>query len=449
MSRYEIERLWESRESESLTRAEAAHLYRRLAFGSTPGEINVATSGPMGAIVDRLLDDAISSDGALLEQNFQQMKSVVIAGDVNAQLPAWWLYRLIHTLRPGLEKMVLFWHGHFATSAAKVPSPTLMLRQNEAFRRLALGNFADLVIEVSRDPAMLLYLDISTNRRNHPNENYARELLELFCLGIGHYTEKDIKELARAFTGWELRGASFQFNRFQHDPGEKKLLGKTGIESGEQAINVIIQSPQTSRFIARKLVRYFVSDDYGISDDLIEPLAQNFRENAFQLRVGLRKLFTSRLFYSDLSIGRKIRSPIEMAVGLLRTLHGTTNTISLAASTRELGQSLFFPPNVKGWDGGRQWINSATLIGRINLVTKLLGPETTFKAGPAEKIDSVFGVQNAQEAVDLAESLLLARALNGKHKSEVVQKISTGKTERSSLLAAIKVLSTMAEFQLA
>jgi uncharacterized protein (DUF1800 family) len=182
---------------------------------------------------------------------------------------------------------------------------------------------------------------------------------------------------------------------------------------------------------------------------LIEPLAQSFRENGFQLRAGLRKLFTSRLFYSELSIGRKIRSPVDMAVGLLRSLQGTTNTIFLAESTRELGQSLFFPPNVKGWDGGRQWINSATLIGRINLVTKLLGPETTFKAGSSEKIDSAFGLQNATEAVDLAESLLLARVLNGKQKSEVVQKISSEKTERSILLAAIKVLATMAEFQLA
>ncbi|MEQ1902849.1 MAG: DUF1800 domain-containing protein [Pirellulaceae bacterium] len=449
MSRRDIEKLWESRESESLTNAEAAHLYRRAAFGATSGEIKAATNEALGAVVDRMLDDAVSSEGAQLEKNFQQMKSVVIAGNIYTQLPAWWLYRLIHTSRPALEQMVLFWHGHFATSAAKVQSPTLLLRQNEAFRRHALGSFTDLVMDVSRDPAMLLYLDSATNRRNRPNENYARELLELFCLGVGHYTEKDIKELARAFTGWELRGETFQFNRFQHDPGEKKLLGKTGIESGEQAIEVIIQSPQTARFIARKLVRYFVSDGDDIGDDLIEPLAQSFRENGFQLRAGLRKLFTSRLFYSELSIGRKIRSPVDMAVGLLRTLQATTNTISLAESTRELGQSLFFPPNVKGWDGGRQWINSATLIGRINLVTKLLGPETTFKAGSSEKIDSAFGVQNATEAVGLAESLLLARVLNGKQKSEVVQKISSEKPERSNLLAAIKVLATMAEFQLA
>ncbi len=449
MSRLDIESFWETREAESLTKAEAAHLFRRAAFGGTPAEIKAATGEQIGEVVDRLLNDSNSEEGVQLERNFQQMKSIVIAGNIYTQLPAWWLYRLIHTSRPAHEQMVLFWHGHFATSAAKVQSPTLLLRQNEAFRRNALGGFGDLVMAVSRDPAMLLYLDSATNRRNRPNENFARELLELFCLGIGNYTEKDIKELARAFTGWELRGEAFQFNRFQHDPGEKKLLGKSGIESGEQAINVIIESPQTSRFIARKLIRYFVSDENDLPTELIEPLAASFRENGFQMRQGLRKLFTSRLFFSEHSISRKIRSPIDVAVGLLRMLEGTTNTISLAESTRELGQSLFFPPNVKGWDGGRQWINSATLIGRINLVTRLLGPETTFKAGPPEKIDATFEVQSAEEAVDMAESLLLARPLSEKQKSDVAQNMLSSKSDRSNLLAAIKVLATFAEFQLA
>lgn len=442
------DRFWESREDERLNEREAAHLFRRAAFGANQTQCQAATGQPLGAVVDRLLADPLPEDP--LEKNFQQMKAVAVTGNLSSQLPAWWLYRMIHSSQPALERLTLFWHGHFATSAAKVPAAALMLRQNETLRRNALGRFADMVLQMSRDPAMLLYLDSATNRRNRPNENYARELLELFCLGLGNYTEQDIKELARAFTGWELRGEVFQYNAFQHDPGPKHLLGQSGLESGEEAIQVIVRHPATARFIAIKWLRYYLSDEGELDPQWIEPLAATLRDSDFDLRAGLRRLLTSRLFYSECSLGKKIRSPVDLAVGLLRSLPGTANTLQLAERTRELGQALFFPPNVKGWDGGRQWINSASLIGRINLVTRLLDDANRLGSGSSSGWDAALEIESTSDAVDRAAALLLAVPLLPDQRQSMIAAVDRRKSnEPSRWLSAIKVLSTLAEFQLA
>jgi uncharacterized protein (DUF1800 family) len=441
--------LWQPVDDQTLDLSSAAHLYRRAALGCDWPTLESATKRTVGEVADDLLRGAQPvADSPQLEQNFSQMKTVVMAGSGPNPMPAWWLYRLIHTQQPTVEKLVVFWHGHFSTSASKILSSGLMLRQNETLRRGALGKFEHLVLEISRDPAMLLYLDNATNRRNRPNENYARELLELFCLGLGNYSEQDIRELARAFTGWELRGESFQFNRFQHDPSEKSLFGSGGIYSGEQAVAAVVAHPEASRFIARKLFRYYVSDDLPIDPALAEPLAECLRENNFEMRVGLRKLFTSRLFFSDVARAKKIRSPVELAIGLLRSLNGTTNTIGLADSMRELGQALFYPPNVKGWDGGRQWINSATLVGRINLVVKLLDKNVEFASGPESSLDRFHNISTTEDAIDRAQSLMLAVELDQDKRSGLVKLLGKSSGNRSKLIQAIKAMSTMAEFQL-
>ena len=442
--------LWQPVDDQTLDLSTAAHLFRRVGFGADWQTLESATKRTVGEVTDELLRKSEpATDTARLEHNFSQMKTVVMAGNGPNPMPAWWLYRLIHTQQPAIEKLVVFWHGHFATSASKILSPSLMLRQNETLRRGAMGPFEQLVLEISRDPAMLLYLDNATNRRNRPNENYARELLELFCLGLGNYNEQDIRELARAFTGWELRGESFQFNRFQHDPTEKTLFGKGGLYSGEQAVAAVVANPEASRFIARKLFRYYVSDADDIDAALVEPLAECLRENQFDIRTGLRKLFTSRLFYSDVARAKKIRSPVDLSVGLLRSLSGTTNTIGLAESMRELGQALFYPPNVKGWDGGRQWINSATLVGRINLVAKLLDANLEFSGGTESGLDRLHNISTMEEAIDRAQTLMLAVELDQDQRVQLVKLLTNSAGNRSKLLQAIKALSTMAEFQLA
>jgi uncharacterized protein (DUF1800 family) len=375
------------------------------------------------------------------------MRAVLQTGNMQVQLPAWWLYRMMQSKNQWLEKLVLFWHGHFATSAAKVNSVGMMLAQNDLIRQKAAGPFAELVSGISRDPAMLIYLDSATNRRNNPNENYARELLELFCLGLGNYTERDIRELARAFTGWEIRSGNFQFNQFQHDPAPKFLLGKNDIESGEEAIAWIVEQPAAARFIAHKLYRFYVSDQPA-DDSVIEGLAELLRAEQFVTRPVLKQMFSSQIFYSDAARGQKIRSPVELAIGLLRCLQATASPVGLAPALAGLGQAVFYPPNVKGWDGGKRWINSATLIGRINLVARGLDhPQTRFPVA-REQLDAFWKVTDPADAVRLVETHWFARAISDNQRDDWTRAVEQSAPPNGRLLSAWKAAATIAEFQL-
>ncbi len=437
--------LWLPYETDRLTPREAAHLARRAGFGADWSEIQAAVDLAFFDVVDGLLT---AGENAELDQQSQAMKAVIQAGNLPVQLPAWWLYRLQQTASQAREKLVIFWHGHFATSAAKVNSAFPMLAQNETIRQFALEPFEQMVIAISRDPAMLLYLDSATNRRNNPNENYARELMELFCLGIGNYTEHDVRELSRAFTGWEIVRGQFTFNQFQHDPTPKNLLGKAGIESGEEAIAWIVTRPAAARFVAQKLYRFYVSD-LAPDPRLLEPLANCLRENQFAIRPVLRMIFTSRLFFSDLAYAKKIRSPVELAIGLLRCIGGSTSPTQLSSSLAELGQSLFYPPNVKGWDGGMRWINSTTMIGRINLVTEILTNAQTNFVGGRNRLDRRFDVSSAADAVQRVEMIWCAQPLEDSHRRKLIDIVERTVTRRDGkLLCAFKALATTAEFQL-
>ena len=262
-----------------------------------------------------------------------------------------------------------------------------MLNQNNLLRRLAGGRFEDLAQAISRDPAMLLYLDSATNRKSHPNENYARELMELFCLGVGAYSEQDVRQLARSLTGWEVRHGGSRFNPSQYDPGEKTLLGQTGKFDLRPAVSLVCEQPAASLFLARKLVQFFVADEPLASDELIEPLARELRERGLLIAPLVERVVSSQLFFSDLALQRKVRSPVELGVGTLRALEATTDLYVLGKELAALGQSVFFPPSVKGWDGGRAWINSATLLGRTNLIGRLIHhPQTRFAGGNLESL---------------------------------------------------------------
>jgi uncharacterized protein (DUF1800 family) len=229
---------------------------------------------------------------------------------------------------------------------------------------------------------MLVYLDSEENRKTHPNENYARELLELFCLGPGNYTEQDIKELARCFTGWEVRKQHFKFNPYQHDTSPKVVLGETAEMDGDQAIEVILRQPAAAVFIAKKLIRFFVTDETPIPDALAQPIADELRESEFDTTQVVKKILSSRYFYSTAALGGKIKSPVELAIGLLRFLEGTTNVSELTRDLRRLGQLPLYPPNVKGWDGGKVWINASTILARANLSARLVaGNQTKFSHG--------------------------------------------------------------------
>jgi uncharacterized protein (DUF1800 family) len=434
----------------------AAHLYRRAAFGASTPELDEALKLRPAEAVDRLCDPkppAATDKAESFEQTSTMLGGRMVANGSPEQLPAWWLYRMLNTADPALEKLTLFWHGHFATSAAKVEKAGLMLAQNDLLRRHARGRFGEMVRGVSRDPAMLVYLDSTTNRRIRPNENFARELLELFCLGVGNYTETDIKQVARAFTGWEVRLDRFAFNAIQHDGGAKTFFGQRGNFDGDDAIKIVLEQPAAPRFIARKLIRYFVFDEPEAPDALVEPLAKDLREKDFEIRPVVRRMLGSNLFFSEHAVGRKVRAPVELGVGLLRALGATTNLIKLATGISELGQGLFYPPNVKGWDGGRAWINSASLLGRANLVRQLvLGGDTGFADGGLEKIAERAGAQTPEQTVDWLLELLVASPVPAAAR-EGLLKLAAGKEGPSDrgrrLLEMLHVIGTMPEFQLA
>jgi len=434
---------------QSFDRRLAAHLYRRAGFAASPDELAAAVKRGLARTVEQLLTAGQRS--AAFDDDMRKFADVTLASGNPELLSGWWLHRMRHTPAPLVEKMTLFWHGHFATSAAKVRKAELMLAQNELLRRHALGNFGDLVRGIARDPAMLLYLDSATNRKVHPNENFAREVMELFCLGLGHYTERDIQQLARCFTGWEIQHEAFKFNQYQHDYGSKTVLGKTGNFDGDEGLAIILEQPATAEFLARKLVRFFVSDELELSSELVAPLAQRLREAKLTVAPVLETIFTSRLFYSDAAIGGKIRSPIELGVGTLRALDGTTNMVELAGKLRELGQMPLYPPNVKGWDGGRAWINSSTLLGRANLVRSLVHhPENRFGGRSLDAWLDARQLPSAEATVDFLADLLVAAPLPAEVRRQLVEVLDRPERPRPQAIRdMLHVLGSLPEFQLA
>jgi len=299
---------------------------------------------------------------------------------------------------------------------------------------------------------MIIYLDTVNSRgdgSNIPNENYARELMELFCLGEGNYSEKDVQELARCFTGWEIKLAKFRFNRFQHDSGAKTVLGKTEPFEGGASIDWILEQPQASQFIVSKLYRQFVCDEPDPPAELIEPLAAELRKHDWQVCVAVQRILGSQLFFSSHSVGRKVRSPVDLTIGLLRSLEGTANAHELAADLQKNGQGLFYPPNVKGWDGGRAWINSSTVLGRANMVARILGDaKTRFGGGKLDEYFSRLGANEPEQVIDALSDLLLAVPLPASSRSGLVE-ICRGNGDRASGIAdAIHALTALPEFQL-
>ena len=294
----------------------------------------------------------------------------------------WWAERMLTTPRPLEEKMTLFWHGHFATEELKNDDYRLMLQQNMTLRQLATSDMSSLLIAMSKDPAMLLYLDNRLNVKGHANENYAREILELFSLGIGNYTENDIKEAARAFTGWRNQGLTFIDDRAQHDEGMKTVFGQTGNWDGEDVVDLILQQEAAGEFIAGKIYRFFVREE--ISEQMLDELAARLRDDNYALKPFLRALFLSQDFYSEPSLGTQIKSPVQFLVSTYRKLglEKIPGTPYFPTATNLLGQALGNPPNVKGWDGGRAWLNPSTILLRNNLIGHLLFPETAAGAYP-------------------------------------------------------------------
>jgi uncharacterized protein (DUF1800 family) len=288
----------------------------------------------------------------------------------------WWADRMVATNHPLEEKMALFWHGHFATGEDKVRDYRKMLVQLELFHRHATGNFRELLIGVAEDPAMLVFLDAGKNVKGAPNENFGREVMELFTMGVGNYTEKDIREAARAFTGWVNDDLSFKVDLAKHDDGDKTFLGRTGNFDGIDILNIILDQKVTANYIAGKIYRFFVRDD--ISRAFQERLSVIFRDNNYEIAPLLRTIFLSKDFYSPPSVGTRIKGPVELIVSTYRKLglRELPGIPDFNAASGELGQVLLNPPTVAGWAQGRAWITPGTLLARGNFARQVVFPDT-------------------------------------------------------------------------
>ncbi len=349
------------------TRRHAAHLLRRAGFGGTALEVDALSQLGAQKAVDSLLHPAKP------EVAFSAYPDTTLLFDLrkrNVTAQNWWLDRMLRTQHPLSEKMTLFWHGHFATSIRKVPAVS-MVEQIDLLRDRGLGNFRDLLLAVATNPAMLIWLDNRFNNKLHPNENFAREVMELFALGLGNYTEDDVHAAARAFTGWTIdRDRRFVFKPAQHDEEPKTFLGRTGNFGGADVLDIIVQQPIHQRFLCRKLLEFFVYSDP--EPELIDALAQTYALSGYDIAKTVGTIFRSNVFYSTRAYRALTKSPIEFAIGTLRFMDVRVVPPDTLSWLARMGQEPLAPPSVKGWDGGPSWINTATTLARFNYANRIV-----------------------------------------------------------------------------
>ena len=361
----------------------AAHLLRRAGFGGTAAEVRRLASLPMHAAVDSLV--SFPSTAALpappqLYDPVAGLQAGVPPKEIRKnerqsviELQRWWLNRMLNTPAPLQEKMALYFHGHFTTATIqKGVTPQMTFDQNELFRENALGNLRELTWNVSTNPAMLIYLDNARSDAQHPNENYARELMELFTLGVDQYTEQDVRESARAWTGWIVprRTGTAAFVARRHDNGTKTFLGQTGNWGGRDVVDIIYRQPACAAFWAANLLNFFVYN--SPEPQLVGAVAELIRKNGYNLRPVMSTLLRSNVFYSSRAYRALVKSPVEFVVGTYKALELSEVEPSVQRALVQMGQILFYPPNVAGWPGGENWLTSQTAIARANFVAGLM-----------------------------------------------------------------------------
>ncbi|HEV3256329.1 MAG TPA: DUF1800 domain-containing protein [Gemmataceae bacterium] len=471
---------WRPSAADPWGRKWAAHLYRRAAFGPSRADLLEAERlGPEGT-VDRLLRGRPGADQ--MRETLDDVGRVAAAQDDEAeQLRGWWLYCMLQGDQPLREKLTLFWHNHFATSITKVQSSELMFRQNCLLRAHALGRFGPLLQAISRDGAMLVWLDSNSNVKGRPNENYARELMELFSLGVGHYTEKDVREAARAFTGWHTDGEGFRFDARSHDGGPKTFLGRTGAWDGGDVVRIVLEQPAAARFLVRKLYRFLVSETANPPDALLEPLCASFRKSDCDIAALLRMMLSSRHFYSAHAFRQRIKSPVEYVVGAVQAVYRRYGEgeadyrplpqQALVSRLNAMGQPLFAPPNVKGWPGGRSWLNTSTVLERDNFASALaagtLWTDSSPRPAAADALEETApptaldparllreeGARRPQDAVSALLDLYLPGGVRPAARAKLVAFMAEDRPAGADLdrrvREAVQAVLTMPEYQLA
>ncbi len=383
-------------ELQQIATASPKNYYKALlkASSKSPSYIDVADDYLKGLVMG--IDEIGQIERRqLTEDQKKQLREKSRDGLKNLNLA--WLGQMINSDQQLREKMSLFWHGHFSTRNINIFFQQQLL---DIIRRNALGNFGTLLHEVSKSASMLNFLNNNQNRKGHPNENFAREVMELFTLGRGNYTEDDIKESARAFTGWGAAvNGDFVFRQQIHDDGSKTFLGKSGNFSGEEILDIILEQKQTARFITQKIYRYFVNDT--VDQEKVDWLADRFYKSNYHIESLMTDIFTSDWFYSEKNIGTRIKSPIELMAGIRRILPmQIQNEESQLLLQRLLGQILFYPPNVAGWPGGKNWIDSSTLMMRLR-IPQLIYAGDKFQLKPKDDDDQMMGRMDRNDSAVL------------------------------------------------
>lgn len=352
-----------------------AHLHRRAGFAASWAELQRDLKDGPAPSIERLLGGKASlhvqgefaSTGDLLAD-------AAVAANEPGRLKAWWFYRMLFGPDPLGEKLTLMWHNHFATSVSKVQDLAAMRRQNDTLRRLCKAPFAELLNASVREPALLAYLDAPANRKGHPNENLGRELMELFTLGVGNYTEADVKEAARCLTGWTVEDGKFAEVPAKHDDGEKTVLGKTGKWTGGDLLKVLLDSPAAAKRLTWRLCDTFFGEK-AVSAEAMKSLAYGLMEKKLDVGWAVGTILRSMAFFADANIGTRVKGPAEFIAGAARALEmfdPAPSTLALADWSGRMGQDLFEPPNVGGWPGGRAWIGGRSMIARSNFVAALV-----------------------------------------------------------------------------
>jgi uncharacterized protein (DUF1800 family) len=452
---------FEPTDKDSWDADKVAHLHRRAGFGATRSELARDMKEGVKASVQRFLEPRALSAAA--QSTLEGLRKGVVKTNNVERLKAWWLYRILYDSDPLREKMTLFWHSHFATGNDKVGSVLLMLAQNESLRQHALGRFGEMLEVVIADPAMLLWLDGFVNTKAKPNENFGREFLELFTLGVGNYTEADVRAAARALTGWSIADlnrayagspdtdARGVFNEDAHDSGEKTFLKSKGTWKHSDIVRITLEQPACAEFLCRKLYRYLVREDEDPSAELLSPLARELRGHAYNVHHVVGIILRSRHFYAPEVRRQRIKSPVEWSASFLRMLEvprADVNLLALAVACAHQGQDLFYPPNVKGWDGGKSWLNSTTVLERGNWCNDVIWGNDDFGLKPYDPLawasrHAIAPEQAAQAILDL----FFQNDDGARGRDAVVRTGRDGKAD--SLRKALQLIVHCPEYQLA
>ena len=470
-----------------------SHLLRRAGFGATPDELDRALEKGYDATLEELLDpnkpDVIPND---LIRRYHLDQSDRRGGGASA----YWVYQMVTTGSPLREKMCLLWHRVFATAQYKLIQGRVVNNQIDMFRERGMGSLDNLLLQLSRDPAMIMWLDNQDNHNGSINENYGREILELFSMGVGNYTEEDIKECARAFTGWRVVNPDymsikmrnntarpygymswqFEYDDDDHDHGQKTLLGETGDLNGEDAVRIICEQEATARFIARHLYHFFVADELPVPQwphtqprdpEAIDLLTAAYFDSGHSIKEMLRAMFEADFFKSEASRFARIKSPAEMVVGTLRLAGGleipSNDTYAAAAACSAMGQGLLLPPSVEGWQGGSEWINTGTYVQRVNFVSKILGDPSKpgvkaivdrvarsaggSELSPSELVDACLDVLGPLETLDSTRASLVDYA--SKYGRVSFSDDQAASRAEEAVVALIQLIVSTQEYQMA